>query len=88
MLENHTSEGAVNDYSKLSTTAELISKAYSGQIPVHALEVSNLNEIEVELFLVRELLFWRSVAVGAGMDLAAVLFDELHLAFLRRRIRS
>jgi hypothetical protein len=40
------------------------------------------NETFDELFLARELLFLRPVAVGANLSMLAVLFDELRVSLL------
>jgi hypothetical protein len=65
-----------------SETSRAIASALNGQIPVAALEKLHLDKAETNRFLARELLFWHSIAMGAGMSSLAVLFDTLHVALL------
>jgi hypothetical protein len=65
-------------------TSELLIKAQTGEIPAAALGKFDLDVVEVNLFLARELLFLHSAAEGAKMHNLSQLLYELHLNLLKK----
>jgi hypothetical protein len=69
-----------NDY----LTSELLVKAQTGEIPAAALGKFNLDVVEVNLFLARELHFLHAAAEGAKLHNLSQLLYELHLNLLKK----
>ena len=61
-------------------TRENLRLAQSGSIPLAELEELYLDRKEMVMFAAEQTLVLRSAAIGAGMNMLAYLFEELHLA--------
>jgi hypothetical protein len=84
MRYTSTTSAKVRFTSSETTTENVLTKAFNGDIPAIALEKLDLDRHVVSVTIGRELHLLHSAAIGAKMHFLALLLYQVHAALIQR----